>query len=485
MNDHQLPEAMPEHDLSSTARLLADQAFSRAAGAPLIPGNSLRLLKDATENYPAWLDAIGNAKQSIHFENYIIYDDAVGHRFADALIDKRRQGVRVRVLYDWMGALGKTSRRFWHKLREAHIEVRCVNPFQWSSPFGWISRDHRKMLTVDKHIGFVTGLCIGKVWEGDPSRGLAPWRDTGIEVQGPAVADLEQAFARMWDITGAPLPKSDIPHYTNLAATGDVGLRVIASEPNTAELYRLDTLIAAGARHSLWLTDAYFVGTTVYVQALIAAARDGVDVRMLVPGSSDNALIRALSRAGYRPLLEGGVRVFEWNGPMLHAKTAVADGHWARVGSTNLNPSSWLGNWELDVAVEDTHFARQMEAMFQDDLQYATEIVLSTRRRIRVSGMAKPQDARIRRGQGSAGRAVAGALRLSHVVGAAMTNRRALGPAEAKIMVGGGIVLFALAIIATLWPRIITVPLVILGLWVGGILFGRAYRLRYSRSRRS
>ena len=129
----------------------------------------------------------------------------------------------------------------------------------------------------------------------------------------------------MWHLTGTPIAKSDIPRRSDLASAGDVGLRVIASEPNTAGLYRLDTLIAAGARHSLWLTDAYFVGTPVYVQALIAAARDGIDVRLLVPGSSDIALVRALSRAGYRPLLENGVRVFEWNGSMMHAKTAVAD----------------------------------------------------------------------------------------------------------------------------------------------------------------
>ena len=483
MNDHRLPEATLEHDLSSTARLLADQAFSRAAGAPLIPGNSLRLLKDATENYPAWLDAIGNAKQSIHLENYIIRDDVVGHRFADALIGKQREGVRVRVLYDWMGALGKTSQRFWRKLREAHIEVRCVNPFQWSSPFGWISRDHRKMLTVDRRIGFVTGLCIGKIWEGDTSRGLAPWRDTGVEIQGPAIADLEHAFARMWDITGTPLPKSEVPHRTSLAAVGDVGLRVIASEPSTAGLFRLDTLIAAGARRSLWLTDAYFVGTTVYVQALIAAARDGVDVRLLVPGASDNALVRALSRAGYRALLEGGVRVFEWNGPMLHAKTAVADGHWARVGSTNLNPASWLGNWELDVAVEDNFFAQQMEAMFLDDLTQTTEIVLSTRRKVQRAKAVGQEVPTVPRGQGSAGRAVAGALRLSNALGAAMTNRRVLGPAEATVLVGGGVLLFALAALAILWPRVLTLPLALVGLWSGAVLLGRAYKLRFRRAR--
>ena len=483
MDDHRLPEATLEHDLSSTARLLADQAFSRAAGAPLIPGNSLRLLKDATENYPAWLDAIGNAKQSIHLENYIICDDVVGHRFADALIGKQREGVRVRVLYDWMGALGKTSQRFWRKLREAHIEVRCVNPFQWSSPFGWISRDHRKMLTVDRRIGFVTGLCIGKIWEGDTSRGLAPWRDTGVEIQGPAVADLEHAFARMWDITGTPLPKSEVPHRTSLAAVGDVGLRVIASEPSTAGLFRLDTLIAAGARRSLWLTDAYFVGTTVYVQALIAAARDGVDVRLLVPGASDIALVGALSRAGYRALLEGGVRVFEWNGPMLHAKTAVADGHWARVGSTNLNPASWLGNWELDVAVEDNFFAQQMEAMFLDDLTQTTEIVLSTRRKVQRAKAVGQEVPTVPRGQGSAGRAVAGALRLSNALGAAMTNRRVLGPAEATVLVGGGVLLFALAALAILWPRVLTLPLALVGLWSGAVLLGRAYKLRFRRAR--
>ena len=146
-------------------------------------------------------------------------------------------------------------------------------------------------------------------------------------------------------------------------------MRVIANMPGTAELYRLDQVIAAAGRRTLWLTDAYFVGTTTYVQSLRAAARDGVDVRLLVPGASDIWVLRGLSRAGYRPLLEGGVRVYEWNGSMLHAKTAVADGRWARVGSTNLNLQSWMGNWALDVAVEDERFARQMEEMYLDDLE--------------------------------------------------------------------------------------------------------------------
>jgi cardiolipin synthase len=204
------------------------------------------------------------------------------------------------------------------------------------------------------------------------------------------VADIERAFAQAWATTGLPLPLSELPRREDVPPAGTVSLRVIASEPSTAGLYRLDTLVAAGAQRSLWLTDAYFVGTTVYIQALVAAAKDGVDVRLLVPGASDLVLIRALSRAGYRPLLEGGVRVFEWNGSMLHAKTAVADGRWARVGSSNLNPSSWLGNWELDIAVEDEGFAHAMEDMFLNDLEQATEIVLSAQDRGACAGREAP-----------------------------------------------------------------------------------------------
>ena len=150
-------------------------------------------------------------------------------------------------------------------------------------------------------------------------------------------------------------PAADLPRRGDRSPPeGEVALRVVAATSGTAGLFRLDTLVAALARKTLWLTDAYYAGTSAYVQALRAAARDGVDVRLLVPGrGSDIALMQAISRAGYRPLLEAGVRVFEWNGPMLHAKTAVADARWARVGSTNLNLASWIGNRELDVVVED------------------------------------------------------------------------------------------------------------------------------------
>ena len=455
-----------------------EEAFARAAGTPLVAGNEVRLLRDAGENYPAWLEAIAAARRTIHFESYIIHDDETGQQFARALKAKAAEGVRVRVIYDWLGAVAKTSRRFWRDLREAGIEVRCFNPPGLSSPFAWISRDHRKMLAVDGHVAFVTGLCVGRAWVGDAARGVEPWRDTGIAVRGPAVADLESAFARMWGLAGAPIPDAELRARESLPPAGDVAVRVIAGMPGTAELYRLDQLIAAAARETLWLTDAYFVGTTAYVQALRAAARDGVDVRLLVPGASDIWVLRGLSRAGYRPLLEGGVRVYEWNGPMLHAKTAVADGRWARVGSTNLNLQSWIGNWELDVAVEDEAFAARMEDMYLDDLGRATEITLT--RRARVVRTAQPPRLPARR-PGSAGRAAAGAVSIGSAVGAAMTGRRVLGPAEARIMGAAGVALLVLGLVALLWPRVVAVPLAALAIWLAVSLLFRAWTLRRER----
>jgi cardiolipin synthase len=461
----------------SPMRLLAEQAFSRTAGASLVPGNSIRLLMDARENYPAWLEAMRSATQTIHFENYIMHDDDVGQQFADVLIAMARQGVRVRLLYDWIGGVGKTSSRFWHRLTAGGVEVRCFNPPRVDSPLGWLSRNHRKSISVDHRVAFVTGLCVGRMWVGEPERGIEPWRDTGVEVHGPAVADVVQAFSQVWAEAGTPLAADEIPDHVSLPSAGDVMLRVVASIPNMAGLYRLDQLIAAVARQTLWLTDAYFVGTTSYVQALRAAALDGVDVRLLVPGSSDIPILVPLSRAGYRPLLEAGVRVFEWNGSMLHAKTAVADGRWARVGSTNLNVSSWIGNWELDVTVEDERFAQAMQEMYLDDLTHATEIVLSEKQRVRPSGHPVSSPAGSRPRIGSAGRVAAGALSVSNTIGAAITNHRVLGPAEAKIMVVAGLVLLALAVVAALWPPLLVVPFTLLAVWLALALLIKAYRL--------
>jgi len=452
---------------------LWNQAFTRMAGAPARTGNRVDLLQDATENYPAWLEAIASARAWVHFESYIIHDDPVGRQFAEALAEKARSGVVVRVLYDWLGSRGLRPNRLWRMLRAAGVDVRCFNPPRLGSPFAWMSRDHRKMVGVDGRVAFVTGLCVGQDWVGDPRTGKEAWRDTGVRIEGPAVADVERAFAETWAAAGPPLPLEEISHVPAPIKGRSMTARVIAGTPRLGSLYRVDQLIAAASQRSLWLTDAYFIATTSYVQILRAAAADGVDVRLLVPSSSDIPVLRAVSRAGYRPLLEAGVRVFEWNGPMLHAKCAVADGRWARVGSSNLNPASWLGNWELDVAVEDHRFAAAMERAYEEDLARSTEIVLSRRQRVqKVQHVARRRSA-----AGSARRATAGAIGIGSTLGAAISNRRTLGPAEAKVLGWTGALLLALVAVIAVWPGVLVWPAIVVGGWSALATIARAVKI--------
>src|SRR4051812_30332188 len=175
---------------SVAVRLLAEQAFSRAAGAPLLEGNAVELLIDARANFDAWLSAIRGAQTLVLLENYIFRDDDVGRGFRDALTERAAAGVRVCVIRDWMGCIGQSSERFWQPLIAAGGEVRTYNPFHFTSPFGWLSRDHRKLLVVDNTVAFVGGICVSGTWLGDSARGIDPWRDTAIAVQGPALRDL-------------------------------------------------------------------------------------------------------------------------------------------------------------------------------------------------------------------------------------------------------------------------------------------------------
>jgi len=455
---------------------LAARAFGRATGAPSSEGNAARMLLDARENFPAWLDAIRRAQRLILFECYIVDDDEIGREFTRALADRARDGVHVYVLYDWLGSFRTTS--LWGPLREAGVRVAAFNPFHLASPLGWTTRDHRKMIAVDGQVGFVSGLCVSAKWLGRAEKRLEPWRDTGIEIRGPAVAELEHAFSRVWEASGEGLlPPELLTPAATIAQSGTTRIRVIQGEPSGASVLRLDLLIASIARERLWLTDAYFVGTAAYVQALVAAARDGVDVRLLVPGASDLPAVSVLSRAGYRVLLEESVRIFEWNGTMLHAKSAVADGMWSRVGSTNLNLASFVGNYELDVAIEDEAFSRMMADQFERDLAGATEIVLTGRRVRRAS--ARPADSEpVRRSRwGSAGRAAAGAVSVGSALGAALTNRRALAPAEAGLLAKMALVALVLAGVAALWPAALAWPAAFLAAWMGLAWLGKAWGL--------
>ena len=362
---------------------LTDRAFARAAGSLPIDGNAVRLLQDAAENYPAWLAAIRGAEHSILFENYIVDDD---DRRARVRRSARREGARGGRRQGRLRLAGAPVARahLWPLLTAAGAHVLAFNRPRLDSPLGWVSRDHRKTLTVDGQIAFVSGLCVSAKWLGDPARQMEPWRDTGIEIRGPAVAEITHAFATVWHACGGdPLPTGSGRCEGMLGPRSETCACGSLPDPPTRPA-RIASISSSrrspGTR--LWISDAYFVGTSAYVQALAAAARDGVDVRLLVPGASDIPALSPISRAGYRPLLDAGVRVFEWNGTMLHAKTAVADDLWARIGSTNLNIASWMGNYELDVAIEDRGFGAIMAAQYEKDLARSTEIVLTRRNRV-------------------------------------------------------------------------------------------------------
>ncbi len=232
-----------------------DRALARASDAPLREGNRLKLLKNGPDTYDDWLAEISRAERWVHLENYIFEADKVGHRFADALCEKATEGVRVRVLYDWFGCLD-VPRAFWHRLRSAGVEVQAVNPPMLGAPLGVVRRDHRKLLAVDGTYASTGGVCISEGWlVRSPETGLV-YRDTAVSVRGPAVADLERAFAGSWGETGQPLPKEERPNAESIPPAGDKAVRVIIQEPRKMRVLRMLGLITAGVERRLWITDA-------------------------------------------------------------------------------------------------------------------------------------------------------------------------------------------------------------------------------------
>ena len=441
--------------------------FSRAAGAPLVEGNAVRVLCDAAENYPAWEEAIAEARSTIHIEMYFFRRDRTGRRFVDLLARKAREGVTVRLSYDWFGGGLGPLRGLFGPLIRAGGDVRRFNPPSFHAVLGWVRRDHRKLIIVDGRVAFVSGLCIGVEWEGTPEKGLQPWRDTGVEIMGPAVAHAEHAFAESWRMVGGQIEQVSIPDAETATRAGDVALRLIPTEPFTANLLRMDMLVCALARRTLWITDAYFIGTGPYLEALRRAAGDGVDVRLLLPRDSDVGWTVPVSRSLYRPLLEAGVRIFEWDGTMVHAKTAVADGRWSRIGSTNLNLNSWMGNWELDVAIEDTAIARTMEEHYLEDLERATEVELHPgRKRTPGNGSRRPRLDR----RGSARRMARTVTGVGRSLGAVVTGNRSLETFEATPVFAVGGALAVIAVIALIQPVVLAWPIGLLALWAGASL---------------
>ena len=448
--------------LSREGRSL-DRALARTTAARLRQGNELTLLRDGPATYDDWLRAIHGARRWIHLENYIFKADGIGRRFAEALAERAAAGVRVRVLYDWYGSLDVRP-AFWRQLRAAGIEVRAVNPPTVGAPLEVVQRDHRKLLAVDGTYASVGGVGIADPWlETAPETGL-PYRDTSVQILGPAVADVERGFAGVWDRGGAPLPAADI------RPAGDEPARVIIQEPGRMRILRVLQILSAGVERRLWIADAYFLASGILREALIASARDGVDVRILVPSTNDLPLVGALSRYGYRPLLEAGVRIWEYGGPMMHAKTTVADGWWSRVGSTNLNVTGLLTNWEIDVVAEDRRFGAEMEAMFEDDLAEAREVLLGARPRPQSAGR-RARD--LPRGSGPQA-----ASTVASLGGAALQVAAGSGLAGYERKVGAAIGAGALgaSLLAARFPRAVAWPLAAVGGALGATTLVRAAR---------
>lgn len=364
---------------TAPARHPFSRALDRATGARPIPGNIVRHIADSSEALKTMLEMIAGAQRTIHFENYIIHDDRTGSRFATAWAERARAGVRVRVLYDAFGCRS-TSRGYWRELKGYGVDVRPFRPIWTSGPIEAFIRDHRKLLVVDGEKAMTGGLCIGDEWAGNPAERKASWRDTMVVVCGPAIAALDGAFSRMWARAGPPLPEDETSPAPD--ACGPSAVRVVEGLPGQSRIYRAMQLLTAAVTERLWITDAYLVAPPPLYASLVDAARGGVDVRLLLPGTSDVPFIRVFTRGGYRELLHAGARIFEYRGPMLHAKTFVADHEWARVGSSNLNVSSLLGNYELDLVTEQDGLTAILATQFMHDMAQSSEIVLMAHRRL-------------------------------------------------------------------------------------------------------
>lgn len=440
--------------------------IERASGGPTIVGNDIDLHFDGPAAFAAWLDDIERATKFIYFENYLVRDDEVGRELRGALIRKAAQGIPVYVIYDWLGCWA-TPRSFWKPLLKAGGQVHAFNPpgLRLGDPFGAVQRDHRKLLVVDGESAHVGGMCVGIEWAG--TRTTAPWRDTGVSIRGPAARTAALAFERMWSDVEAPLSLSAALGPPVQAGSTPVWL--IEGEPGRTRVYRTLHLNASRATDSIWITDAYFVAPRSLSEALAAAAQQGVDVRILVPSHNNWPIVGSMSRGGYRFLLESGVRIFEWQGPMIHSKTAVVDGIWCRVGSSNLNTASLMGNWELDVGVMDDGLARQLQGLYLADLASSVEIVLPGSRApnrqvfelapLSTASLDRvgPQQQRRERTRGQAQGLVtlASLVRAREALGSALAGNRRLGREDRTMLGTLSFAILVFAVLAALLPTLV------------------------------
>jgi len=398
-------------DSDVLARHLAlEQAVS---DEPLVLGNRVVILENGPDTYAAMFSAIAGASDSINMETYILEDDEVGRKLADALIAKQAQGVQVNLIHDAVGTLG-TAKEYFQRLSDAGINVLAFNPVNpLEAKAGWTvnQRDHRKLLVIDGRSAVLGGINISSVYSssvrgssggsmsggsrGDDKKSL-PWRDTDLLIEGPVVAPLQKLFMETWQAQkGKPLAPRQ--YFPALQARGTEVVRAIGSAPDEPFSQIYVTLISAinSAESEILLTNAYFVPDPQLMSALVGAVKRGVDVKLIVPSTTDSSLVFHAGRSHYEPLLRGGVKLYERREALLHAKTAAIDGVWATVGSTNLDWRSFLHNQELTAVILGTDFGAKMRAAFERDLAVSQPITLEAWERRPISTRAKEMFARL------------------------------------------------------------------------------------------
>jgi len=352
-----------------------DPQFRRSLGVllgpPIVDGNKVDVLLNGDQIFPAMLKAIREAKQTIDFETYIYWSGDIGRQFTEALAERARAGVKVNVMLDWIGSM-KISDKEMDSMRSAGVQL-----YRYHKPVWWKlarlnNRTHRKLLIVDGRIGFTGGVGIADKWGGhaqDPNH----WRDTHFRVEGPVVGQMQAVFNDNWTQATGQVLDGDT-YFPPLEPQGSSPAQMFSSSPTggSESMHLMYLMAITAARHSIHLSNSYFVPDKLAVRALIAAAKRGVEVRIIVPGPHiDSDVVRAASHSLWGDLLKAGVKIAEYQPTMFHVKALVVDSLLVSVGSTNFDNRSFILNDEANLNVLDAAFAKQQEAIFEDDWKHA------------------------------------------------------------------------------------------------------------------
>ena len=352
------------------------RTMTHLLGSPVVPGNRVSALQNGDQAFPAMLDAIRSAKRSITLEAYIFWPGTVGTSFAEALAERARAGVATHVLLDGVGSK-KLDDAVIERMRQAGVQVVKFRPLRWYSLDRVNHRTHRKLLVVDGRVGFTGGLGIADLYLGH-AQDRDHWRDSQYRAEGPVVGQLQAAFLDNWIESGEPLLHGS-DYFPPLDSVGGALAQAVHSSPGggTENLRLMYHLAIASARRSILIANPYFVPNTLAVELLVEARRHGVNVEFIVPGPiTDAGLVRRASRAKWGPLLEAGVRIYEYQPTMIHAKVMVVDDYWVSVGSTNFDNRSFRLNDEANLNVFDQAFAREQVETFAQDRARSRQVTL-------------------------------------------------------------------------------------------------------------